>query len=334
MGGAYSIHTSFDDVFGQGSRHIALPGTTVTELKESSLLTNKRHPEFGLGFEIPYEYCILATGASQASPARPAGPTSREITNYMIASQSAIASSKRVLVVGGGPAGIEFATEVREQYPNVAVTLVQRSDKLMRFAPKAHDKLMPVLEKMGVEVILGDTVVWPDGYTPGKTVGEKTVYYTSRGKAIEAQYVYQATGNVPNSNLVAAIDPSAIAANGCIRIHPNLQVNSTYPQLQHVFAMGDVADVREVKLLSNNFGHGSTVAKNVLSLIAGGQAAKQYKPHSPGSTVTLGKHNSLIYNSWFTFTGWLASALTPKDLHSDQWRKVWSGGKQAQKQAH
>jgi len=320
------IHTSFANVFGKGSRHVALPGTTVTEINERSVVVNKEHKELGLGSEIPFEYCILATGASQASPARAAGPTAQEITDYLRASQAAIASADRVLVVGGGAAGIEFATEVRDLHPNVGVTIVHRSEKLMRYAHKAHEKVMPVLKKMGIEVILEDTIVWPEGYTPGETVGEKTEFHTQNGTIIEAQYVYQATGNIPNSSLVASIDPSAIAKNGCIRTHRTLQVNSADPRLQRVFVVGDVADTPEVKLLESSEGHGPVVAANIMSLIAGRQATKKHSPRPAVSHLTLGMHNMLVYTPWFTFTSRFLAWLMGNDLDSTKWRKAWSGG--------
>ncbi|KZO96629.1 FAD/NAD(P)-binding domain-containing protein [Calocera viscosa TUFC12733] len=328
------IHTPFSDFFGKGSRHIALPGTTVTELKEHSVIVNKEHPEFGLGVEIPYEYCIIATGASQTPPARPAGPTSEEITGYLRACQKTIASATRVLVVGGGPAGIELATEVRDLYPNVGVTLVHRSDKLVRYVPGLHEKVLPILQGMGIDVVLEDTIVWPEGYTPGETVGEKTVFHTTQGRTIEAQYVYLATGNVPNSSLVASIDPSAISKNGCIRVRPTFQVDSTDPRLARVFAVGDVADVPEIKLLEGGQRHGRTTAANIRSLIAGKPATKEHSPRPAASYITLGSHNVILYTPWFICSGWFLSKIIPQDLHADRWRKDWSGGKQAHSGGH
>ncbi|KZT51755.1 FAD/NAD(P)-binding domain-containing protein [Calocera cornea HHB12733] len=316
------IHTPFANLFSKGSRHIAVPGTTVLELKEHAVIVDKAHPELGLGAEIPYEYCIIATGASQAPPARPAGPTAKEITSYLRASQSTIASSRRVLVVGGGPAGIELATEVRELHPNVAVTLVHRSEKLMRYAPKAHERVLPILQEMGIEVILEDTVLWPEGYTPGETVREKMVFHTAKGRTIEAQYVYLATGNVPNSSLISSLDPSAIAKSGCIRVHPTFQVDSSHPALQRVFAMGDVADVPEVKLLGGSLRHGRTVAANVLSLIAGKEPTRKHTPRPAASYVTLGAHNAILYTPWFTVSSRLLARLIPSDLHADSFRKM------------
>ncbi|EJU04612.1 FAD/NADP-binding domain-containing protein [Dacryopinax primogenitus] len=317
------IHTPFDQVFGKGSQHISLPGTEVLELRERSVVVEKEHAELGLGIEIPFEFCILATGASQNLPGKPAGRTGREISAYLRSTQSTIASAQRVLVVGGGPAGLEFATEVAEHCPHVGVTLVHRNDKLMKFAPRAHEKVLPVIEKLGIEIILEDTVLWPAGYTSGDPVGEKTIFHTQKGRTISAQYVYLATGNRPNSSLVAALDPSSISDTGCIRVLDTLQLED--PRLKHIFVMGDVADLKEVKLLGGSLRHARVIAANVLSLIAGNEPTKKHTPRVNASVVTLGTKTVLLYTSWFTFTSTWLAWLMPRDLRASFWRQAWSG---------
>jgi NADH:ubiquinone reductase (H+-translocating) len=59
----------------------------------------------------------------------------------------------RVLVIGGGPTGVELATELAEAYPDARISLVTRRDVLPRFSPNARAYVRRALAKLGVELV-------------------------------------------------------------------------------------------------------------------------------------------------------------------------------------
>lgn len=66
---------------------------------------------------------------------------------------------------------------------------------------------------------------------------------TSLTDSAAADFVFLATGNAPNSDLVASFDPSVLDDSKHIKVNPAFQVEG----YEHIFAMGDVTDVKEGK---------------------------------------------------------------------------------------
>lgn len=70
-----------------------------------------------------------------------------------------IKSANSILIVGGGPTGVELAGELSIDFPEKKVTLVHRGSRLLEFiSPKASKKTLDWLVSKKVEVILGQSV--------------------------------------------------------------------------------------------------------------------------------------------------------------------------------
>ena len=64
-----------------------------------------------------------------------------------------------MVVVGGGPAGVELAMGVKSVNPHKNVTLVHSQKTLLNnFGTKFHDVALEALEGLGVRVILGEQI--------------------------------------------------------------------------------------------------------------------------------------------------------------------------------
>lgn len=132
---------------------------------------------------IPYEYLVIATGAGVGLqlPSR-VGATDKETGCKLLQQiQGRIRDAEKLVVIGGGAAGVELATDAKDKYPEKTVTLIHsRSAVMNRFGPELQAKALEGLESLGVEVVLGQRAAGYDGSAdPGSltlTDGRKIDY--------------------------------------------------------------------------------------------------------------------------------------------------------------
>jgi NADH dehydrogenase len=144
-----------------------------------------------------------------------------------------------VVIVGGGPTGVELAGGLSELFGSVLakdfkrvdverarVVLVEMTDRVLGpFAPSLSAKALTKLRRLGVEVLLGRTVEQVDG----------TAVHLTDGTRIAAHTLVWAAG-VEASGLGAQLGVP-LGRGGRIVVEPDLSIPG-YPE---VFAIGDVA---------------------------------------------------------------------------------------------
>ena len=172
-----------------------------------------------------------------------------------------ISNAKSVLIVGGGATGIEMAGEIKFSHPSKIVTLVHSGSALFEsgWNEKLGTSLLSQLEAKNVEVIFNSRV---------DTKGLKTGPIDSQifeigGKSIEADFIYIAYGNAPNSSIVSDLNASFVDSQSRVKVLPSLQLE-TEPSL---FAIGDVNNVEETKLSVHAQAQAPIAVANILSLI-------------------------------------------------------------------
>ncbi|GAA5823293.1 hypothetical protein JCM11251_007555 [Rhodosporidiobolus azoricus] len=270
------------NIFPCDSRHVLIRGTTVTELNEHSVVLDKPHPEFGN--EVEFDYAILATGSSYPFPARPHPNTTLTETKASLqALQSSLSSAKSVLVVGGGPVGIEYAAEVASHYngkegrARKEVTVVHSHDKFMYedgWKDKFNNSLLKQVKDLGVEVVLGQRVNGLEGLETGPIEGGTREFKLSNGEVVRADYIMIGTGNNPNTSFIRTLDPSLLNSRKQVLVKPTFQLappgSSTEGKgkYDHIFAIGDITDVPETKMVAHASKHGPIAAANLLALLA------------------------------------------------------------------
>lgn len=131
--------------------------------------------------EIPYDFVLIATGASVSSlPSRVNRTEKADGMKLLQGMQHRIEIAKTVVVVGGGAAGVEVATDAKSLYPDKSITLVHPRKAVMhRFGVGLQDRAKEGLNKVGVQLILEDRVI---------EEAEGTVKLKS-GKTISCDYV-------------------------------------------------------------------------------------------------------------------------------------------------
>lgn len=240
--------------------------------------------------EIPFDFVTFATGTRLTAPGTMESDDKAPSIAYFQDYQAKVAAAKSIVIIGGGAVGVQMATDLRELHPDKKVTLVQSRDRLMpRFHSQFHDIIAERFSELGVDLVLNNRVVIPDGGFPedGRTFNVQL----KDGSEIETQLVIRATGQTPNNQLLAklpASSPDSIINpdNGFIRVKPTMQFLD--PQYPNMFAVGDIADTGAHKAARPGAGQAAVVAKNIAAIIAGLQPTDKIEINPAGIHMTLG----------------------------------------------
>ena len=201
----------------------------VTVLRGTATFLDER--TLAVGAErIRARWFVVATGSRPLVPPIPGLDPASVLTNETIFSLRDPPS--RLVILGGGPIGIEMALAHRRL--GVPVTLVERDEILPRDEPELVAALRKTLVAEGIEMLEGATVTRVD-HTPGCTT--LMVKRGGRTEPIAGSHVLVATGRVPgieDLDLAAAgvaIGPAGIAVDARLRT-----------SRRHICALGDVLD--------------------------------------------------------------------------------------------
>lgn len=116
----------------------------------------------GTDEEIPYAFLVVATGsgATDSLPSRVPADDMEQGVELLRAMQTRIRDANDLVVVGGGAAGVELATDAKSKYPEKRVVLVHSRDSVMhRFGPRLQSAALDGIKELGIELITGDRVV-------------------------------------------------------------------------------------------------------------------------------------------------------------------------------
>ena len=153
------------------------------------------------GEELAPDIIVLATGSSYPLPGNSGAESAEQAEALFRAGHDALAGADHVLLLGGGPVGIELAGEITAAWPGKHVTIVDPVNDLLggAFKPELRRELRRQLERQGVELLLGSALREPPPTPPG-VPGLFTVM-TEAGTAITADLWYRCYGVTPNSRL-------------------------------------------------------------------------------------------------------------------------------------
>jgi NADH dehydrogenase FAD-containing subunit len=112
---------------------------------------------------------VLATGSRFASElVRAVQGSGSERKSFYARFHARLSAAKRVLIVGGGPIGVEIAGEISETWPDKAITLIEAGPRLLAgTSGKAAAHAASVLAARGVTLITGDRLEG-HGHPPGE----------------------------------------------------------------------------------------------------------------------------------------------------------------------
>lgn len=262
------------------------------------------------GHSIAYNYLVIATGhADSASRNR------KDRLEQFQQDNQKIKSSPSVLIIGGGPTGVELAGEIAVDYPEKKVTLVHKGLRLLEFiGPKASNKAMDWLTSKRVEVLLGQSV---DLDSISEADG---VYTTSAGEKITADCHFVCVAKPLGSSwLPQSVLKDSLDQKGRLMVDENLRIRGW----KNIFAIGDITDVPEIKQGFLAHKHAMVVVKNLKRLIKGAGENKlaTYKPSSAMAIVSLGRKEAVAQLPFATMIGCLPGIVKSRDLFVGKTRK-------------
>jgi NADH dehydrogenase FAD-containing subunit len=112
------------------------------------------------GTEYQYAYLVIATGSQKRYPARLEATEKVECMDFFQDRQEKIKKAQDIVVVGGGAAGVEVASDAKSKYPEKNVTIIHSRDYLLNnFGTGLHKRAKAALDSLGVNLYLGERVV-------------------------------------------------------------------------------------------------------------------------------------------------------------------------------
>ena len=194
------------------------------------------------------EHVVIAWGAD---PVIPPIPGLRELdgiwTNREAIGMKAV--PRRLLVLGGGPVGVEVAQAVRRLSAEVA--LVEGTDHLLAREPAPlGDALGEVLRRDGIELALGVRV------TAARRVGEDYILDLDDGRQLRGDRLLVATGRHPR------VDGIGLETVGIEADSRGIPVDATMRVADGLWAMGDVTGIWPLTHVGKY--QGRVVAANIL----------------------------------------------------------------------
>ncbi|KAJ7631126.1 hypothetical protein FB45DRAFT_917584 [Roridomyces roridus] len=253
-------------------------GTFVEGLVEI-IKPNEKVVVLADGKEFPYDALVLAPGSVWEGPVNfPEDP--KEVHAHVKSWRGQFEKAQRIVLVGGGAVGLEFAGEIKDTWPKKEVTIVHGDTQVLNSTYPAgfRKALADDLSKRGVNVVVNDYV------DEIPAAGPATVT-TRRGSTIEADLVVPTRGPRPRTEFVArSLGDTTLDQRKQIKVKPTLQLLD-HPE---IFAMGDVINYVEQKTAMKASAHGGVVAGNIVALFAG-KSLKPYKGSVEMIVVTNGK---------------------------------------------
>jgi pyruvate/2-oxoglutarate dehydrogenase complex dihydrolipoamide dehydrogenase (E3) component len=140
---------------------------------------------------VQYDYLVLATGSSYASNIKAPNASLEFRHKQMTQEYKALKDASSVLVIGGGLVGCEIAGDIKDEFPDHKVTIVQRGSAFLPRVRGAHAKVCEVWDEMGIEWHVNESI---------EQLDEMSGKYTSKsGREFTADKVYICSGPKANT---------------------------------------------------------------------------------------------------------------------------------------
>jgi len=300
--------------------HVRLAKVTSIDTQQQQVITSEGN--------FSYDYLVIATGCTTnyfgnrniERYAFPMKSTNEAITlrnrillnfeDALSATADALPAIMNIVVVGGGPTGVELSGSLAElkknilpkDYPDMdfsrlTVYLIEAGPVTLGPMSKAsQQKSQEYLDKMGVQVWTNAVVEDYDGkivkLKDGRTIPTHTLVWAAG-----------VTGNVP-----PGIDPSKLVRGNRIKVDHYNRVEG----FQNVFAIGDISYMEtpefpkgHAQLANVANAQAKNTAGNFENLLRN-RSLQPFKYKNPGTMATVGKRKAVVDLPFMSFQGRIA----------------------------
>jgi len=207
-------------------------------VRDRALQVDASKVVLGSGEVLTPDFVVLASGSTYPFPAKASADRSDDSQDHVRSTHKALTEAHHALLLGGGPVGVELAGEIRNAWPDKAVTIVDVADDILgdRFSIELRSELRRQLKEIDVELVLGNALQEGEPPTAPGELSTFTVT-TKSGRAITADIWFRCFGVTPVSGYLAGALASARTPEGFIEVDRHLRV----PGHENVFALGDVS---------------------------------------------------------------------------------------------
>ncbi|XP_014551932.1 hypothetical protein COCVIDRAFT_111610 [Bipolaris victoriae FI3] len=216
-----------------------------------------------------YDYLVMATGLKRPFPAVPKSGTfeeyqrdGRAFIEKITGGDPSKYEGRRVVVIGAGAVGIEFAAEIKTNYPQIAVTLVHSRSEVLSSEPlpaEVKERARILLEEEGVALRLGSRATITE--MPN---GQYTVTLANN-ETITADFVIDSTKKgTPTTDVLPA---ECLNADKEVMVHQSLMFKDTIANASSHFGVGDVIAWTGIKRAGSATVMGQAAAQNIYSAI-------------------------------------------------------------------
>ncbi len=300
----------------QSLREVVSPEDTFIHARVSKIDTELQLVCTNKG-DILYDHVVVATGARGSS-----GDRLHESAQHVLELKSIgdavgirnairdTLSNKqecRVIVVGGGPTGVELSAELMQMNPQqMRVTLVHGGDRLLdRFDERVSVHAFKRLQELGVITRLACRVA-------SASTG---VLHTEDGTSIEADVIVWTAGVVAQPP--AMVPPGEVSPQGRLATDDYLRVAG----MLNVWGLGDAAGQWPMHAQAA-VKQASVVATNILRTQRS-KPLQKFTWEARGDLVSLGQwHAAGVVGGWLmrgAFTWWLWRTVYL--MHFPSWKK-------------
>lgn len=193
---------------------------------------------------LSYHALIVATGSKTYYPAFSSNTNIDAALDAIKTSNENVQKAKSIVIVGGGPTGVEFAGEVAEfrngkpgwfgkSDPKISITLITADKQLL---PSVRPDIAKLAERklaaLGVEVRYNSRVI---DTSASKTASGGTTITLDNGQTLSADLFVPAYGVLPNSSW---LPKHLLDTKNYLLTSSTLRVDAAGPR---VYALGDIA---------------------------------------------------------------------------------------------
>lgn len=241
-----------------------------------------------------------------------------EIRNHILKNFESVLSADanekeallNIVIVGGGPTGVELAGSFAEiknnilpkDYPGIdfselKITLIEGSKSTLNsMSTNAQEASMTFIKELGVHVITEVFVKNYDGKTATLSTGEQII----------TRNLIWAAG--VKGNIIAGLDKEWLTKGNRIKVDRFNQVEKT----NNVYAIGDIAFMVTPKYPNAHPQLANVAINQAKNLAKNFNRSAQNKKRQPfeyvdlGSMATIGKHKAVVDLTFYKFSGYLA----------------------------